>query len=289
MRSTEVLAAALALVAAVDAGAALAGNPLALDATGFFHTQFADGRWWLVTPDGRPFYVNGIDHVTPTPDDDRTTGRCPYCDAIAARYPDLDAWATRDRRSAPLVGVQHARRMVRHRSAGRRHALHRAPRHGGRRRLVRAGVRGARPVDRRERGGAAARRSESRRMVSRQRAALGARLALAAIAARRLPGAAVRLAGAEGRGSLCRQSRRLSARARPALLPRHRPRSPRPGSESSHPRHQDDHAAHPARGAARGAQLRRRAQRRRLHAAPRPRRPHPGDVGPVRPAHAVAR
>ena len=63
-------------------------------ATGYFRTGFARGRWWLVTPDGRPFYANGIDHVSAAPDTDRTTNTCPYCDAIATAYPDLDAWTT---------------------------------------------------------------------------------------------------------------------------------------------------------------------------------------------------
>lgn len=72
-------------------------GPLTFHATGFFRTAHARGRWWLVTPDGRPFYANGIDHVTPDPDTDRMTGRCPYCDAVAAAYPDLTAWATTTR------------------------------------------------------------------------------------------------------------------------------------------------------------------------------------------------
>ncbi len=63
-------------------------------ATGFFRTAFADGRWWLVTPAGRPFYSAGVDHVTSDPDVDRKTGRCPYCDAIAVKYPSLEAWQT---------------------------------------------------------------------------------------------------------------------------------------------------------------------------------------------------
>jgi agarase len=96
----------LALVVAAWSSSAAASNRCAADsasrhgrglsfrATGFFRTKFACGRWWLVTPDGLPFYANGIDHVTASPDDDRTTGRCPYCDAIAVAYPSLDAWTT---------------------------------------------------------------------------------------------------------------------------------------------------------------------------------------------------
>ncbi len=61
-------------------------------ATGWFRTQYDGRRWWLVTPDGRPFYSAGINHVTAAPDTDRVTGRCPYCDAIASGYPSVQAW-----------------------------------------------------------------------------------------------------------------------------------------------------------------------------------------------------
>lgn len=81
-------------VAPAEAGARRPGGALVFQATGFFHTDREGGRWWLVTPDGRPFYANGIDHVSPAPDVDIQTGRCPYCEAIAAGYPDLDAWAS---------------------------------------------------------------------------------------------------------------------------------------------------------------------------------------------------
>ncbi len=63
-------------------------------ATSYFRTQFDGSRWWIVTPDGRPFYSRGVNHVTASPDTDQTTGRCPYCDTIAARYRNVDAWST---------------------------------------------------------------------------------------------------------------------------------------------------------------------------------------------------
>ncbi len=63
------------------------------EATGFFHVERAQRRWWLVTPDGQPFYAKGIDHVSAAPDVDIQTGLCPYCEAIAAAYPNIDAWA----------------------------------------------------------------------------------------------------------------------------------------------------------------------------------------------------
>jgi hypothetical protein len=66
--------------------------PLTFTATGYFRLATADGRSWFVTPTGRPFYSAGIDHVTPDPDTDETTGQCPYCDTIAAEYPTVTAW-----------------------------------------------------------------------------------------------------------------------------------------------------------------------------------------------------
>jgi hypothetical protein len=69
------------------------GRPVrGLVATGWFHTQQHGGRWWLVTPDGRPFYSHGVNHVTAAPNTDLETGRCPYCDTLATKYPSLDAW-----------------------------------------------------------------------------------------------------------------------------------------------------------------------------------------------------
>ncbi|MGZ4736759.1 MAG: hypothetical protein ACXV8R_14215 [Acidimicrobiia bacterium] len=68
------------------------GDGSAHGATGYFHTTFDGHRWWLVTPDGRPFYSTGINHVTADNDTDRVTGVCPYCQAVAANYPNVDAW-----------------------------------------------------------------------------------------------------------------------------------------------------------------------------------------------------
>jgi hypothetical protein len=62
-------------------------------ATGYFHTAFVGGRWWLVTPTGQPFYSAGIDHVTADPDTTRNTDTCPYCTTVAADYPSTAAWA----------------------------------------------------------------------------------------------------------------------------------------------------------------------------------------------------
>jgi hypothetical protein len=67
---------------------------LSFRATGYFRIASADGRSWLVTPTGQPFYSSGIDHVTASPDVDQTTGQCPYCQTIAGEYPNLSDWAT---------------------------------------------------------------------------------------------------------------------------------------------------------------------------------------------------
>jgi hypothetical protein len=85
------------LAAGVVPSAAADGDHRHVDssfrATGFFHTAFVGHRWWLVTPDGRPFYSTGINHVGPTGNDtDRVSGICPYCEAMAANYPSVDAW-----------------------------------------------------------------------------------------------------------------------------------------------------------------------------------------------------
>jgi hypothetical protein len=70
---------------------------LSFQATGYFHVaQGSDGRWWLVTPTGQPFYSTGIDHVSAAPDTDQVTGQCPYCETIDNEYPDPDDPGTLD-------------------------------------------------------------------------------------------------------------------------------------------------------------------------------------------------
>lgn len=91
---------ACALLILLAAGSAGCGGTapdaepaLELDATGFFHTQQGRGRWWLVTPDGKPFFSLGVNHVTANPDTDRVTGQCPYCDSVAKNYATNQDWA----------------------------------------------------------------------------------------------------------------------------------------------------------------------------------------------------
>ncbi|MBV8462658.1 MAG: hypothetical protein JO368_05145, partial [Acidimicrobiales bacterium] len=75
-------------------GAAKSTGPLHFPATGYFRTAQADGRWWLVTPTGEPFYADGVDHVSASGDVDKVTGTCPYCQTIANDYPSTAAWGT---------------------------------------------------------------------------------------------------------------------------------------------------------------------------------------------------
>lgn len=48
---------------ALDPYGGYADHDVPLSKTGFFHTQFTNGRWWLVTPNGNPFYSLGVNGV----------------------------------------------------------------------------------------------------------------------------------------------------------------------------------------------------------------------------------
>ncbi len=63
-----------------------------LGATGFFRTAQHEGRWWLVDPDGHPFFSQGINHVTfaGTPDQ---FGVAAYQDAVTKKYGTPQRWA----------------------------------------------------------------------------------------------------------------------------------------------------------------------------------------------------
>ncbi len=65
-------------------------------ATGYFSTgQDKKGRWYLVTPQGNPFYASGIDDVSIYGSGtDRVTGQNPYFNWEQSQYPSTAAWAT---------------------------------------------------------------------------------------------------------------------------------------------------------------------------------------------------
>jgi hypothetical protein len=50
-------------------------NGSAFKASGFFRTEKRDGRWYLVTPQGHPFYSLGVNTVTPDVDQTYVAGR----------------------------------------------------------------------------------------------------------------------------------------------------------------------------------------------------------------------
>lgn len=64
-----------------------------LPATGHFRTARIDGRWWLVTPEGHPFFSNGLNSVRPTGTIDRF-GNSAYLTTVLAAYGSESAWAT---------------------------------------------------------------------------------------------------------------------------------------------------------------------------------------------------
>jgi hypothetical protein len=47
----------------------------AFKASGFFHTEKRDGRWYLVTPEGHPFYSLGVNTITPSVNQTYVAGR----------------------------------------------------------------------------------------------------------------------------------------------------------------------------------------------------------------------
>ena len=77
--------------ASVDASV-LPEEPLPV--TGFFTVAERAGQWYLVTPEGDPFYSIGVNVLNTRPYVDQQTGVSPYLQAVNARYDDHEAWAT---------------------------------------------------------------------------------------------------------------------------------------------------------------------------------------------------
>ena len=64
-----------------------------LEATGFFRVEQLCDRWWMVTPDGHPFYSTGVNYLTPRGDTGLETGVANYGEAVDAAYDSHDDWA----------------------------------------------------------------------------------------------------------------------------------------------------------------------------------------------------
>lgn len=88
------LALCLALVACSDGSdkRPVSSEPLVFDASGFFQIEQAKGRWWLIDPQGKPFYSVGLNHISSGGYTDAETGQCPYCATIEEKYGDIQQW-----------------------------------------------------------------------------------------------------------------------------------------------------------------------------------------------------
>ena len=94
---------AVLAVAMTGIAAAAASPPLSLDrfggvttvsctATGFFRAACVDGRWWLVTPEGHPFFSVGVNVLSFNGTANRD-GVYHYGDACRRKYESREAWA----------------------------------------------------------------------------------------------------------------------------------------------------------------------------------------------------
>jgi len=61
---------------------------------GFFRTAEVDGRWWLVDPEGKPFFAVGTDHVNYHAHFCEKLGYAPYHRNVEAKFGSEEAWAT---------------------------------------------------------------------------------------------------------------------------------------------------------------------------------------------------
>ncbi|MGA2244959.1 MAG: hypothetical protein ABSH48_08175 [Verrucomicrobiota bacterium] len=60
---------------------------------GFFRTAEVDGRWWLVDPEGKPFFAVGTDHVNYYAHFCEKLGYAPYNRNVQAKFGSEEAWA----------------------------------------------------------------------------------------------------------------------------------------------------------------------------------------------------
>ncbi len=67
------------------------GSPIG-KATGFFRTVEKDGRWWLLDPEGKPFFDIGADHVNYRAHWCEALGYAPYHRNVEAKFHSEEAW-----------------------------------------------------------------------------------------------------------------------------------------------------------------------------------------------------
>jgi hypothetical protein len=82
----------LALIACSDGSDTSLPQALSFEATGFFRVEKDNTRWWLVDPQGKPFYSVGLNHIDSRGYTDAKTGGCPYCESIKRKYGDAQQW-----------------------------------------------------------------------------------------------------------------------------------------------------------------------------------------------------
>ena len=86
--------AAVGGVAGPLAVAAGAGRPPYQNTTFYRTVRDADGRWWFVDPDGKRFFLNGVNMVTHMGHHSAALGYAPYARAVKRKYPTIEDWAT---------------------------------------------------------------------------------------------------------------------------------------------------------------------------------------------------
>ncbi len=99
MKRRTLISASLAILLTFTAGAAEPRDQFGGwgtvhgKATGFFHPEHLDGRWWLITPEGNAFFSKGVNHVQFNGDNSPKLGHSPYRRAVEAKHGSAAKWA----------------------------------------------------------------------------------------------------------------------------------------------------------------------------------------------------
>lgn len=68
-------------------------DSLRAPATGFFQVRQVHGRWWLIDPRGRGFYLVDTDHIRHEGHGCEALGYAPYGGFVGEKYKSEEAWA----------------------------------------------------------------------------------------------------------------------------------------------------------------------------------------------------
>ncbi|HOH29039.1 MAG TPA: hypothetical protein PLC40_05155 [Candidatus Hydrogenedentes bacterium] len=63
------------------------------EASGFFHPEEVDGRWWMIDPNGQSFYMVGADHISFDVHWCEKLGYAPYAKNVREKYGSEANWA----------------------------------------------------------------------------------------------------------------------------------------------------------------------------------------------------